>query len=48
MKYAWLYKAMLTIVATVVVLIVIDLIGIENPVSQTINEIEGIFYVRGR
>lgn len=45
MKFGWLYKALLTIIITCVVMFLIDILGIENPISETINEIEGIFYV---
>ncbi len=45
MKFNWLYKAVVTVIATVIVLLVIDLLGLVNPISETIQEIDGIFYV---
>lgn len=47
MKFAWLYKALATVVITVAVMFLLDVLGINNPISETINEIEGIFYVSG-
>ncbi len=45
MNFNWLYKAVLTVIVTVIVLLVIDTIGIANPVAESIGEIEGLFYV---
>lgn len=45
MNLNWLYKAIITVIATVIVLLIIDTIGLVNPISETINEIDGIFYV---
>ncbi len=45
MKFTWLYKALLTVITTVIVLLVIDMLGLTNPISETINELDGIFYV---
>lgn len=45
MNLNWLYKAVLTIIITITILLIIDTIGISNPVSESINEIEGLFYI---
>ncbi len=45
MNLNWLFKAAVTVLATVIVMLVIDTLGLANPISEAINEIDGIFYV---
>ena len=45
MNLNWLFKAVITVICTVIVMLVIDTLGLTNPISEAINELDDMFYV---